>query len=210
LGCITNITRGRNSLPELVVALPDNLIGYVNISEISDELIQEAGDSLPDLEELFFVGQWVQCVIIGLQQGASGGAAASGTDKQRRKIFLSLKPFIVNAGIKSIDIASGTVWRHGSETNDATRTGLSHQFLTLFFSHHFMAPVDYFRSDSERRGPRIHCFSGIAWIAWIPQELGGKDVSTYQEQRQTPGCWSGSVLQRPLDGKQQEDCAIDS
>ncbi|KAK3822890.1 MAG: hypothetical protein J3Q66DRAFT_424329 [Benniella sp.] len=109
LGCISNITRGRDNLPELVVSLPNNLIGYVNISEISDELIQEAGDTLPDLSELFFVGQWVQCVVIGLQQSASGGTAASGTDKHRRKIFLSLKPFIVNAGVKPIDIAPGTL-----------------------------------------------------------------------------------------------------
>ncbi|KAF9927845.1 rRNA biogenesis protein rrp5, partial [Modicella reniformis] len=107
LGCITNITHGRDNLPELVIALPNNLIGYVNISEISDELIQQTGDSLPDLNDLFFVGQWIQCVIINLQQGASGGTAASGTDKHRRKIFLSMKPFIVNAGVKPVDIAAG-------------------------------------------------------------------------------------------------------
>ncbi|KAF9198450.1 rRNA biogenesis protein rrp5 [Haplosporangium sp. Z 27] len=109
LGCITNITHGHDNLPELVVALPNNLTGYVNISEISDELIQASGDSLPNLNELFFIGQWIQCVIIGLQKGASGGTAASGSDKHRRKIFLSMKPFIVNAGVKPIDIASGTL-----------------------------------------------------------------------------------------------------
>ncbi|KAF9991646.1 rRNA biogenesis protein rrp5, partial [Entomortierella chlamydospora] len=107
LGCITDITHGHDNLPELVVALPNNLTGYVNISEISDELIQESGDILPDLKEHFFIGQWVQCVIIGLQKGASGGTAASGSDKHRRKIFLSVKPFIVNAGVRPIDIAAG-------------------------------------------------------------------------------------------------------
>ncbi|KAG0275224.1 rRNA biogenesis protein rrp5 [Linnemannia exigua] len=109
LGCISGISRGRDSdLPELIVSLPNNLTGFVDISELSDELIQAAGDSLPDLAEQYFIGQWVQCVIIGLQYGASGGAAASGTDKQRRKILLSLKPFIVNAGVKPVDIAVGT------------------------------------------------------------------------------------------------------
>ncbi|KAG0367667.1 rRNA biogenesis protein rrp5 [Mortierella sp. AD032] len=109
LGCISGISHGRDSdLPELIVSLPNNLTGFVDISELSDELLQAAGDSLPDLAEQYFVGQWVQCVIIGLQYGASGGAAASGTDKQRRKIQLSLKPFIVNAGVKPIDIAVGT------------------------------------------------------------------------------------------------------
>ncbi|KAF9919994.1 rRNA biogenesis protein rrp5 [Linnemannia zychae] len=109
LGCISGISHGRDSnLPELVVSLPNNLTGYVDISELSDELIQEAGETLPDLTQQYFIGQWVQCVIIGLQQGASGGAAASGTDKQRRKVHLSLKPFIVNAGVKPIDIATGT------------------------------------------------------------------------------------------------------
>ncbi|KAF9954571.1 rRNA biogenesis protein rrp5 [Mortierella alpina] len=110
LGCISAISRSRDSeLPELVVSLPNNLTGYVNISEISDELIQDAGDSLPDLNDFFFIGQWVQCVIIGMQYGASGGAAASGKDKHRRKIFLSLKPFIVNAGVGPIDIATGSL-----------------------------------------------------------------------------------------------------
>jgi rRNA biogenesis protein RRP5 len=110
LGCISGISHGRDSdLPELIVSLPNNLTGFVDISELSDELIQAAGDTLPDLKEQYFIGQWVQCVIIGLQYGASGGAAASGTDKQRRKIILSLKPFIVNAGVKPVDIAVGTV-----------------------------------------------------------------------------------------------------
>ncbi|KAF9131428.1 rRNA biogenesis protein rrp5 [Mortierella sp. 14UC] len=109
LGCISGISHGRDSdLPELIVSLPNNLTGFVDISELSDELIQAAGDTLPDLAEQYFIGQWVQCVIIELQYGASGGAAASGTDKQRRKILLSLKPFIVNAGVKSVDIAVGT------------------------------------------------------------------------------------------------------
>ncbi|KAG0305918.1 rRNA biogenesis protein rrp5 [Dissophora globulifera] len=108
-GCITNITVGRDDLPELVIGLPNNLTGYVSISEISDELIQASGDTLPDLNDLFFIGQWVQCVIIGLQQAASGGMAASGSDKHRRKILLSLRPFIANAGVKPIDIAAGTL-----------------------------------------------------------------------------------------------------
>ncbi|KAG0094044.1 rRNA biogenesis protein rrp5 [Podila epicladia] len=108
LGCISGIERGRDSdLEELVVSLPNNLTGYVTITEISDELLE--GESLPSLKELFYVGQWVQCVIVGLQQGASGGSAASGSDKHRRKILLSLKPFIVNAGVKAIDIASGVL-----------------------------------------------------------------------------------------------------
>ncbi|KAF9438080.1 rRNA biogenesis protein rrp5 [Entomortierella beljakovae] len=109
LGCITDITIGHDRLPELVVALPNNLTGYVNISEISDELIEASGDTLPDLKDYFFIGQWVQCVIIGLQSSASGGTAASGTDKHRRKIFLSLKPFIANAGVRANDIAAGTL-----------------------------------------------------------------------------------------------------
>ncbi|KAF9094819.1 rRNA biogenesis protein rrp5 [Mortierella sp. AD031] len=110
LGCISGISHGRESdLPELIVSLPNNLTGFVDISEISDELIQAAGDTLPNLKEHYFIGQWVQCVIIGLQYGASGGAAASGTDKQRRKILLSLKPFIANAGVKPVDIAVGTL-----------------------------------------------------------------------------------------------------
>lgn len=87
--------------------MPNNLTGYVTITEISDELLE--GESLPSLKDLFYIGQWVQCVIVGLQQGASGGSAASGSDKHRRKILLSLKPFIVNAGVKAIDIASGVL-----------------------------------------------------------------------------------------------------
>ncbi|KAG0334330.1 rRNA biogenesis protein rrp5 [Podila humilis] len=106
MGCISGIERGRDGdLEELVVSLPNNLTGYVTITEISDELLE--GETLPSLNDLFFVGQWVQCAIVGLQQAASGGSAASGSDKHRRKILLTLKPFIVNAGIKPIDIAAG-------------------------------------------------------------------------------------------------------
>ncbi|KAF9579822.1 rRNA biogenesis protein rrp5, partial [Lunasporangiospora selenospora] len=110
LGCISGIgMRRENRLPELTVSLPNNLVGYINISEISDELLEAAGDELPDLNSLFHVGQWVQCAISNLNQGASGAAAASGNDKKRRKVQLTMKPLIVNAGLASIDIAPGVL-----------------------------------------------------------------------------------------------------
>ncbi|KAI8379895.1 hypothetical protein EDC96DRAFT_473229 [Choanephora cucurbitarum] len=106
LGCISRI----NEL-DLLVSLPHQLVGTVSITEISDALTalveevanQEDDDdedmneetSLPKLDQLFFVGQYVRCKIINLQSD------------DRKTIELSLKPNAVNEDITKVDITPG-------------------------------------------------------------------------------------------------------
>lgn len=94
MGCISRI----NEL-DLFVSLPHQLVGVVAITEISDAItavvekvanedededMEEGSEtSLPNLAELFYVGQWVRCRVSALQ---------SGDDKQKKVIELSLKP----------------------------------------------------------------------------------------------------------------------
>ena len=88
-------------------------MGTVSITEISDALTalveevanQEDDDdedmneetSLPKLDQLFFVGQWVRCKIINLQSD------------DRKTIELSLKPNTVNEDITKVDVTPGVV-----------------------------------------------------------------------------------------------------
>ncbi|KAG0235897.1 rRNA biogenesis protein rrp5 [Actinomortierella wolfii] len=111
LGCITQIARGRGEggTDELVVALPNNLTGYVSIADISTQISEQLEEEIPDLSSMFYIGQWILCAIVELQEAASGASAASGSDKHRRKIMLTLMPQVVNAGIKPIDVSAGMV-----------------------------------------------------------------------------------------------------
>ncbi|KAI8058951.1 uncharacterized protein B0P05DRAFT_559162 [Gilbertella persicaria] len=105
LGCISRI----NEL-DLLVSLPHQLVGVVAINEISDPLtalaekvanqdddedeeMEESG--LPQLNQLFHVGQWVRCRIINLQSD------------DKKTIELSLKPSVVNEDIVKDDITPG-------------------------------------------------------------------------------------------------------
>ncbi|KAI8371887.1 hypothetical protein BD560DRAFT_351467 [Blakeslea trispora] len=105
LGCISRI----NEL-DLLVSLPHQLVGTVAITEISDALtalVEEVANqddededmdeetSLPKLDQLFYVGQWVRCKIINLQTG------------DRKTIELSLKPNVVNEDITKVDVTPG-------------------------------------------------------------------------------------------------------
>ncbi|ORZ06034.1 hypothetical protein BCR42DRAFT_427544 [Absidia repens] len=110
LGCVTQI----NDL-NILVALPNQLVGTLPITEISDVLTKQveaaaAADEdededmdnnteLPDLNTLFHIGQWVPCSITSVQ----------GNDSGKKRIELSLKPSIVNSAIAKVDIVSGLV-----------------------------------------------------------------------------------------------------
>ncbi|KAI8821806.1 uncharacterized protein EV422DRAFT_495369 [Fimicolochytrium jonesii] len=119
LGCIKEI----NDL-DIAISLPDQLTGYVSITEISDYITaqvekaagdnedseedeeEESEESVPELREYFGLGQVVSCVITALEHDAdSEGKAGSG----RRRVALSLKPELVNANISSSDLVEGLV-----------------------------------------------------------------------------------------------------
>ncbi|KAG2184029.1 hypothetical protein INT44_009040 [Umbelopsis vinacea] len=114
LGCISKITD-----LNLVISLPQQLVGSVAITEISDpitkavEAVAQAEDddesnSLPDLSALFKVGQWVRCCIIQLTgSDDQEGISMEKRSKQKRKIDLSIKPEIVNSGVSVNDMTKG-------------------------------------------------------------------------------------------------------
>lgn len=108
MGCISNI----NEL-ELFVSLPHQLTGVIPITEISEgisamvEKVANQDDeededmdeeiALPNLKELFHVGQWVRCKITSLQSG------------NKKAIDLTLKPKLVNEDLEKVDVTPGIV-----------------------------------------------------------------------------------------------------
>ena len=90
---------------ELVIALPNSLTGTVNITEISEQLnkiIAAAEDDedaeIPELSDMFLVGQLVVCSVTELT-----------TEKNKKRIALSLMPSKVNVGLGANDLAPGMV-----------------------------------------------------------------------------------------------------
>ena len=103
---------------DLVVSLPNQLTGSVAITEISETmstLIEQAvgnddeseneddESELPELNELFAVGQVVVCRIVALTQSASQ------EDMKKKRIELSLRPDLVNAGLSKADVVKGMI-----------------------------------------------------------------------------------------------------
>lgn len=87
---------------ELVLALPNGLIGYVSISEVSnlfshslkaiaDEEDDDEEVDLPHLKEFFHLGQLVMSVIVKLEVSTTSGA------KTTKRIECSVKPATVNS-----------------------------------------------------------------------------------------------------------------
>ncbi|ORX90106.1 nucleic acid-binding protein [Basidiobolus meristosporus CBS 931.73] len=114
MGVVTQV----NDL-DITVSLPNHLIGFVSITEISDAIsamvetaakAEEDSDdeemvdtALPSLKELFQIGQYVNCSVTKLE-GASDKSA-----KAKKRIELSLNPSIVNAGIMKDDLCEGMI-----------------------------------------------------------------------------------------------------
>jgi rRNA biogenesis protein RRP5 len=106
LACISHI----NEL-DLFVSLPYQLTGVVPITEISEgisAMVEKVANqdededmdeevALPNLKELFHIGQWVRCKITSLQTG------------DKKAIELSLKPKLVNEDTEKVDITPGIV-----------------------------------------------------------------------------------------------------
>lgn len=74
---------------EIVLSLPYNLPGYVAIEQAFEKTLVAEGESLPALDDLYSVGQLVTAVVVAL--------APAG---KRQKIELSLRPSLLNAGLK--------------------------------------------------------------------------------------------------------------
>ncbi|ORY86310.1 hypothetical protein BCR37DRAFT_376884, partial [Protomyces lactucae-debilis] len=93
---------------DLTIALPNNLSGYVPIGNISAtltarltadedsdvEMEDEENSDLPDLDDLFSIGQWLRCAVTA----ASSGAAGKDGLVTKKRIDLSVDPDLVNKG----------------------------------------------------------------------------------------------------------------
>jgi rRNA biogenesis protein RRP5 len=112
LGQVTEITSR-----DLVLALPNNLIGFVPLTSISDKLTARVGQLVTeldesdgedfediDLEEMFHIGQYLRAwVTSAAEDGIING-------KTKKSIELSINPKLVNRGIdKSSVVVNGTI-----------------------------------------------------------------------------------------------------
>jgi rRNA biogenesis protein RRP5 len=119
LGQVTEITSR-----DLVLALPNNLSGFVPMTAISDKLtarieklVQEEENSDDgadeseefediELKKMFFVGQYLRAYVTS----ASDSSTAYGASKGKKRIELSINPKLANRGIsKSSLVVNSTV-----------------------------------------------------------------------------------------------------
>ncbi|KAF2658858.1 rRNA biogenesis protein-like protein RRP5 [Lophiostoma macrostomum CBS 122681] len=117
LGQVTEVTPR-----SIVLSLPNNLIGFVALTAISDQLTarieklveeQESGSAdgsdSEDYEDvnpkdMFHVGQYLRACVTSTEENSIGGGAA------KKKIELSINPSLVNRGItKSSIIVNSTI-----------------------------------------------------------------------------------------------------
>ncbi|KAG5519000.1 hypothetical protein PMAC_002531 [Pneumocystis sp. 'macacae'] len=98
---------------EIVVALPNNLLGYVSIENISKAFssrfkksIEDNPDNILSLEIMFHKRQWVRAYVISTSatQSSEVGLSMSSKDKQKKKIELSLDPTYTNGNLNSSSI----------------------------------------------------------------------------------------------------------
>ena len=119
----------------LIISLPNQLYAHVPITNISWQFTQslermdaedspsedeqndedeKMGASLPELTDMFSVGQYVRAVVSAVHPpGASDGSGISRSgdenSKASKRIELSLVPERVNAGVQQSDLKSGFV-----------------------------------------------------------------------------------------------------
>lgn len=120
----------------LVISLPNQLFAHVPITNISSQLTayleredadsvasepededeeeKSIKDGVPELSDLFIVGQYVRAVVVAVH--APGATDISGIGKSRdeiskacRRVELSLLPERVNAGVHKSDLKPGFV-----------------------------------------------------------------------------------------------------
>jgi rRNA biogenesis protein RRP5 len=131
----------------LIVSLPNQLLAHVPVTNITPQLTnlletmdedvsmaseesdeEEAGPSrrsrIPELSEIFSVGQYVRSVVTAVHAAGSTdtfglGRARDDTHKASRRVELSLSPEKVNMGIVKTDLKPGfvSVMNSQSENN---------------------------------------------------------------------------------------------
>lgn len=132
----------------VVVSLPNQLFGHVPITQITSQLTErleatnDAEDSeldddksdsstqVPDLTDLFHVGQYVRAVVInthtpGITDVTGLGRVRDDTIKASRRVELSLLPEKVNTGVRKLDLKVGYVsYSQRCDRRDTYRTSV--------------------------------------------------------------------------------------
>ncbi|KAK0722440.1 hypothetical protein B0T26DRAFT_749837 [Lasiosphaeria miniovina] len=101
---------------DVAVALPNNLIGHVSITAISDCLTSrlhadaaaddddaEENEDDVDLKSHFRIGQFVRAYVVSTVDGSS-----TAPGKLKRRIELSLQPALANSGTSEQDVVEGS------------------------------------------------------------------------------------------------------
>jgi len=81
---------------ELLVSLPNNIKGAIKLPDVSDTMMQlvqeevakqDSGDesTLPSLNDLYYVGQFVRCIVVRLEDSES-----------RKRVYLSMRESLLN------------------------------------------------------------------------------------------------------------------
>ncbi|KAG4306303.1 hypothetical protein PORY_000291 [Pneumocystis oryctolagi] len=102
----------------MVVSLPNNLVGYVSIENISKsfscrlkKLIEENPENVLSLEDIFHKDQWIRVYVISTSTESSGvNSSMSLKDiKQKKKIELSIDPTYTNGSLNFSSIVDNLV-----------------------------------------------------------------------------------------------------
>jgi len=89
---------------ELVVSLPNNLLGFIKITDISDIITdvlskpESVENVVTDLSQLFYIGQIVRCVVKNIER-----------EQKSKRIELSMLPSLLNKGITIDNLADGSI-----------------------------------------------------------------------------------------------------
>jgi rRNA biogenesis protein RRP5 len=113
-----------------VLALPNTLVGYVPLTEISDKLNERIEALLKDeeetkdgedtgfedvvLEEMFTVGQYLRACVTSTSEDTAPGAAT----KSKRRIELSINPKMVNRGITKSNLVTNSMIQASVVSNE--------------------------------------------------------------------------------------------
>ena len=130
MGCISKI----NST-DITVSLPNNMIGYVPITSISEQLTRriesllegdesaneaneegkddKGGQDLTNLDNYFRVGQYIRACVMSTGEDTPWKSGKNGTSsavhiKHKKRIELSLQPSLANAGVTAKELVAGS------------------------------------------------------------------------------------------------------
>lgn len=112
LGQVSQINRH-----DIALSLPNNLTGFVPLTEISEKFTEYIEDLMAeddeaegtseakdvDLQSYFYLGQYLRAYVVSTMEDTVSGS------KGRRHIELSINPRQANSGLKKVDLVAGSM-----------------------------------------------------------------------------------------------------